>query len=148
MFGKSRLLHISFILSKEDISFVPFKPQGTMAAECLDLQTPSPPTPGASSIMAHSMCHVGKKTHVDPAFPRWCLILQVWISAGCWVRRDQAFVSTPQTTYLFDMCFHAKIITLANNFFKSPHMLLSSSVSMTTSLTPTPECAKESMTYQ
>lgn len=116
-----------------------------MAAECLDLQTPSPPTPGASRIIERSMCHVGKKTHMDPAFPRCCLILQVWISAGCWVRRDQAFVFTPQTTYLFDMCFHAEMITLANNLFKRPPMLLSSSVAMTVSLTPTPECVKETL---
>ena len=44
------------------------------------------------------------------------LIPQVWIPAAVsWVRRDQPGVSTPQTTYLFDMCLHAKIITLASN---------------------------------
>lgn len=101
MFWKSRLSHISFVLSEEDVSYVPRKPQSMTAAECRDLQTPLPPTPGAGSI-AYSMCHVGKKTHVDPVFPgafqspKRTLILQVWIpAAGSWVRRDQAGVSTP-----------------------------------------------------
>lgn len=92
---------------------------------------------------------------MDPALlctfhePMRTLILQVCISAAVsWVKRNQAGVSTPQTTSVFGMCLHAKIIKLANIlffFFNLPSlnstswlMLLSSSVLTNGSYTPSP----------
>lgn len=76
------------------------------------------------------------------------LILQVCIPAAVtWVKRNQTGVSTPQTTSVFGMCLHAKIIKLANIlfFFNLPSLnitswliFLSSSVLTNGSYTPSP----------